>query len=89
MKEYETETKGGKVEARVFIDSGKFVIYGYEEDGKMEKKYRLVLKGEKENRSFFIIPTGNKRNLAIDADFESEVYVLKDGKSVKVSDLFD
>ncbi|CAC12574.1 hypothetical protein [Thermoplasma acidophilum] len=88
MKEYETETKGGKIEKRVFIDSGSFVIYGYETDGKMDKKVRLVLNGRNGKRSYFIIPTGNRRSLAIDADYEDDVFVLKDGQAVKVRDLF-
>ncbi|MCY0851365.1 MAG: hypothetical protein OWQ34_01330 [Thermoplasma acidophilum] len=88
MKEYETETKGGKIEKRVFIDSGSFVIYGYETDGKMDKKIRLVLNGVNGKRSYFIIPTGNRRSLAIDADYEDDVFVLKDGRAVRVRDLF-
>ncbi len=90
MNEEETRTKSGKIEKRIFIDSGSFVIYGYEgPDGAIEKKYRLVLKGINEKKSFFIIPTGEKRNLALNAEYEEDVYILKDGKAVKVSEILD
>lgn len=41
----------------------------------------------REKRSYFLIDTGKARNLAIKADFEDDIKVLKDGKSVKVADL--
>ncbi len=90
MNEEETTTKSGKIEKRIFIDSGSFVMYGYEDsDGTVEKKYRLVLNGMNEKKSFFIIPAGEKRNLALNAEYEEDVYLLKDGKPVKVSEIFN
>lgn len=85
MEDYETLTKQGKLEKRVFIDSGKFVIYGYELNGKLTNKSRILLKGEKK-RSLFIINTGKGRNLAVDAEYEDEVFVLRDGKPLRVSE---
>ncbi|MGC8561771.1 MAG: hypothetical protein ACP5NO_01035 [Thermoplasmata archaeon] len=86
MEDYETVTKSGKVERRIYIDSGNFVIYGYESGGKLSNKVRVLLKGS-EKKSFFLIDTGKGRNLAINADFEDDTSILKDGKSIKVTDL--
>ncbi len=86
MEDYETVAKNGKVERRIYIDSGKFAIYGYESEGKISNKFRVVMDG-REKRSYFLIDTGKARNLAIKADFEDNITVLKDGKSVKVADL--
>ncbi|MEM0136738.1 MAG: hypothetical protein QXU18_16165 [Thermoplasmatales archaeon] len=87
MKDYETITKKGAVERRVYIDSGKFVIYGYESEGGLSNKIRLVLNG-KEKKSFFLIETGKKKRLAINAAFEDEISILKDGKPIRVADLW-
>lgn len=86
MKEYETKTKQGKIEKRIYMDSGRFVIYGYEDEGKITKKLRIVLKGN-ERKSIFIINTGKGRDIAIDADYEDQIYVLKGETPVKVEDL--
>ncbi|MGC8617586.1 MAG: hypothetical protein ACP5UZ_02435 [Thermoplasmata archaeon] len=86
MEDYETVTKSGKVERRIYIDSGNFVIYGYESGGKLSNKVRVLLKGS-EKKSFFLIDTSKGRNLAINADFEDDTSILKDGKSIKVTDL--
>lgn len=86
MEEFETVDKRGIVERRVYIDSGRFVIYGYEREGKMTNKVRLLLDG-KEKKSFFIISTGKGRSLAVEAEFENGVTVLKDGNPTKTSSL--
>ena len=86
MEDYETVTKNGKVERRIYVDSGKFAIYGYESEGKLSNKFRVVMNG-REKRSYFLIDTGKVRNLAIKAEFEDDIAVLKDGKSIKVADL--
>lgn len=86
MEDYETITKNGKVERRIYIDSGKFVIYGYESEGKLSNKIRVIMEG-REKRSFFLIDTGKARNLAINAGFEDDIAVLKEGKSIKVATL--
>lgn len=86
MEEYETQTKQKKIERRVFIDAGRFVIYGYEEDGKMTKKIRIVLKGEKK-KSYFLIGTGKGKNLAIDTEYDDQIHLLKDRKSVRIDEL--
>jgi hypothetical protein len=86
VEDYETKTKQGKIERRIYLDSGRFVIYGYESEGKMTSKYRIVLKG-RENKSLFIIRTGTGKNIAVDAEFEDTVKLLKDGEPVLVSDL--
>lgn len=52
----------------------------------MTKKYRIMLSG-KNKRSFFIIPTQKGKSLAIDADFEDQAFVLKEGTAVKVEDI--
>lgn len=85
MEEYETVTKKGTVEKRVFVDSGKFAIYGYESEGKVSNKFRVVLNGTNK-KSFFLIDTGKGRGLTINADYEDNLKVLKDGKSVQLSD---
>ena len=86
MEDYETVNKSGKVERRIYVDSGKFAIYGYESEGKLSNKFRVVMDG-REKRSYFLIDTGKARNLAIKAEFEDDIAVLKDGKSIKVADL--
>ena len=86
MEDYETVNKSGKVERRIYVDSGKFAIYGYESEGKLSNKFRVVMDG-REKRSYFLIDTGKVRNLAIKAEFEDDIAVLKDGKSIKVADL--
>ena len=86
MEDYETVTKNGKVERRIYVDSGKFAIYGYESEGKLSNKFRVVMNG-REKRSYFLIDTGKVRNLAIKAEFEDDIAVLKDGKSIKIADL--
>ena len=86
MEDYETVTKNGKVERRIYVDSGKFAIYGYESEGKLSNKFRVVMNG-REKRSYFLIDTGKVRNLAIKAEFEDDIAILKDGKSLKIADL--
>ena len=86
MEDYETVNKNGKVERRIYVDSGKFAIYGYESEGKLSNKFRVVMDG-RGKRSYFLIDTGKARNLAIKAEFEDDIAVLKDGKSIKVADL--
>ncbi|MGC8645609.1 MAG: hypothetical protein ACP5UO_05020 [Thermoplasmata archaeon] len=86
MEKYETKTKQGKIERRVYLDSGKFVLYGYESDGKLTNKVRLVLAGN-EKKSKFLITTGKGKGITVDADYEDDVYILRDGKAVKVSEL--
>ncbi len=87
MENYKTLTKKGRIESRVYVDSGRYVIYGYESDGKLSNKLRVVLNGH-EKRSFFLINTARGKSLALDAAYEDDVNILKDGKSSKVSDLF-
>jgi hypothetical protein len=86
MEEYETVDKKGIIEKRVYIDSGRFVIYGYERGGKLSNKSRIMLSG-KEKKSFFLISTGKGRNLTVDAEFEADIRILKEGISTKLSDL--
>ena len=86
MEEYETVTKKGITEKRVYLDSGKFVVYGYESGGKISNKFRVVL-GGKEKKSFFLIVTGKGRNMAIDSEYDDTVVILKDKKSISVADL--
>jgi hypothetical protein len=86
MEDYETVTKKGTIEKRIYIDSGRFVIYGYESEGKISNKHRVVLNGG-EKRSFFLIDTGKGRKLSVDSEYEDSVCILKEGKSVKISDL--
>ncbi|MEM0167018.1 MAG: hypothetical protein QW364_05370 [Thermoplasmatales archaeon] len=86
MEEYETITKQGKIEKRIYIDSGKFVLYGYDSGEGLTNKYRLLLSGN-DKKSFFLISTSKHRGITVEAQFEDEVYILKDGKSVKVSEL--
>ena len=52
----------------------------------MSNKFRVVMDG-REKRSYFLIDTGKARNLAIKAEFEDDIAVLKDGKSIKIADL--
>jgi len=86
MEKYETKTKQGKIERRVYIDSGKFVVYGYESEGKLTNKVRLLLSGS-EKKSVFLITTGRGKGIVVDADYEEDVYILKNGEAVKISDL--
>ncbi len=86
MEEYETVTKKGLIERRVYVDSGRFLIYGYESGGKISNKFRIVLNG-RERKSFFLINTGKGRNITVDAEYEDDVKILKDGESSQVSDL--
>lgn len=86
MEEYETVTKKGTTEKRVYVDSGKFVIYGYESEGKMSNKIRIVLNG-RVKKSFFLINTGKGRNIAVDAEYEDGVMILREGRTSRVSDL--
>ncbi len=86
MEDYEILTKKGLVERRVYVDSGRYVIYGYESDGRLSSKLRVVLNGS-EKRSFFLINAAKGKSLVIDTAYEDDVKILKDGKSLKVSDL--
>ncbi|MEM0127829.1 MAG: hypothetical protein QXO03_01915 [Thermoplasmatales archaeon] len=86
MEKYETLTKQGKIEKRIYVDSGKFVLYGYESEGKLTNKYRLMLSG-KNKKSMFLISTGKSKGITVDADFEDEIYILTEGKAVRVSEL--
>ncbi len=86
MEKFETKTKQGKVERRIYIDSGKFVLYGYESNGKLTNKIKLVLSG-KTKRSIFIVNTSNNRGISINTEYEDDVYILRDGKPVKVSEI--
>ncbi len=85
-KPYETETKGGKKEERIYVDSGKFVIYSYKDEstGKMIKS-KLILIGNK-NNAYFLIPMKDK-SLAINAQFNLESEVNMDGKSIKLNEI--
>ena len=86
MEEYETVTKKGTTEKRIYIDSGKFVVYGYESEGKVLNKIRVVL-GGKEKKSFFLIVTGKGRNMAIDSEYDDTVVILKDKRPIMVADM--
>lgn len=81
LEPYETQTKSGKLEERIYADSGKFIRYSYKDKttGKLTKD-KLILIG-KDEIAYFLIPTGN-RELAISAEFDLNSSV-KDGESVK------
>ncbi|NOZ82027.1 MAG: hypothetical protein GXO63_02650 [Candidatus Micrarchaeota archaeon] len=61
------DVKTRKGETRVFIDSGTFVRYGYEKDGRREKKVKLVLKDGK-REEFFMIPLKDGKFLLVPAE---------------------
>ncbi len=81
LEPYETQTKSGKLEERIYMDSGKFIRYSYKDEstGKITKD-KLILIGNNQI-AYFLIPTGNK-DLAIKAEFDLNSSV-KDGESVK------
>ena len=81
LEPYETQTKSGKLEERIYMDSGKFIRYSYKDEstGKITKD-KLILIGNNQI-AYFMIPTGNK-DLAIKAEFDLNSSV-KDGESVK------
>ena len=85
---YETETKKGKKEERVYVDSGKFIVYSYrdESSGKITKS-KLILIGNKKN-AYFLIPMKDK-NLAINARFDLESEVNMNNKSTKLKDILE
>jgi hypothetical protein len=81
VEPYETKTKAGKIEERIYVDSGKFIRYSYKDKttGKLTKD-KLILIGNNQI-AYFLIPMGNK-DLAINAEFDLNSSV-KDGESVK------
>ncbi len=87
-KPYETETKKGKKEERVYVDSGKFIVYSYRDEstGKITKS-KLILIGNK-NNAYFLIPVKDK-NLAINAQFDLESEVNMNNKSIKLKDILE
>jgi hypothetical protein len=85
MEPYETKTKSGKIEERIFKDAGKFVIYSYIDvkTGKHVKE-KLILIGS-EQKAYFIIHAGS-RDLAIPAQFDMEACLKGDGTTKTVKD---
>ncbi len=85
-KPYETESKNGRKEERIYVDSGKFVIYSYRDEstGKITKS-KLILTGNK-SIAYFLIPMKDK-NLAINASFDLESEVNIAGNSVKLREI--
>lgn len=81
VEPYETQTKSGKLEERIYVDSGKFIRYSYKDKttGKVTKD-KIILLG-KNQTAYFLIPTGSKE-LAIKAKFDLNASV-KDGESIK------
>jgi hypothetical protein len=81
VEPYETQTKAGKLEERIYVDSGKFIRYSYKDKatGKVVKD-KIILLG-KNQMAYFLIPAGNKE-LAIKAEFDLNSSV-KDGESVR------
>ncbi len=88
-KEYSTKTKNGKIEDRIYEDSGKFIIYSYmdEKTGKKTKR-KLILLGENEQCAYFLIPIKG-RELAINTEYDLNSKVEKDGKAVKLKDIIE
>ncbi|WMT50431.1 MAG: hypothetical protein RE471_05470 [Ferroplasma sp.] len=78
---YETKTKSGKLEERIYVDSGKFIRYSYKDKttGKITKD-KIILLGNNQ-MAYFLIPAGNKE-LAIKAEFDLNASV-KEGDSIK------
>ncbi len=71
-----------KGETRVFLEEGRFVIYGYEKDGKVEDKVKLVLLGP-ERKEYFLIPLRDGKKLMVPAKSGTKE-VLKNGRVVTV-----
>ncbi|WP_337861132.1 hypothetical protein [Ferroplasma sp.] len=88
MEIYETKTKAGKIEERIFKDAGKFVIYAYKDkDTGKQIKEKLILIGNG-NRAYFLIPTGS-RDLAIPAQFDLDTSLKEEGTVRTVKDYLD
>lgn len=76
-------TKKGVEEVRQFVDGGEFLIYEYldPQTGKpTSNKKKIVLKGERERREFFLIRMKDGRFLLIPLESKGRVKVWRDGK---------
>ncbi len=84
-----TVSKTGKRERRVYVNSGRFLIYDYlPEDGKGSKKMKIILKDNGgEQKEFFIIPTKGKKYLVFQSESKGERGVFKDGKCINIEEL--
>ncbi len=85
-----TKSKKGKIEARVLVDSGKFVRYEYvdpETGERGENKVKIVLYNGRDYEEYFIIPLkqGN-RKLLIQAEKKEDRKIWNHGD---ILDLFE
>ncbi|KJE49580.1 MULTISPECIES: hypothetical protein [Acidiplasma] len=87
--DYMTKTKAGRIEERVYEDSGKFLSYYYKdsETGKRVKS-KIILIGKNETKAYFLIPMKDKE-LAINADFDLDSKVNLNGEAVSLRDLIN
>lgn len=83
-----TVSKAGIREKRVYVNSGKFLIYEYVADnGKSSQKLKIILKDNEGNhREFFIIPTKGKKYLVFEAESKGERGVFKGVKCIGVEE---
>lgn len=93
-KEVIAESKRGEKEARIFLESGKYLIYRYLslKNMRFERKFKLVLKSENGAREYLVIPLkGEKRFLMIEKEddcLSKKIWSEKEGVK-KVEDLLD
>ena len=86
-----TKSKKGKIEARHYIDSGKFVRYDYldpETGKKSENKYKIVLATENGYEEYFVIPMKQKNKfLMLRGEKKGRRKILKNGEIVDIFEL--
>ena len=73
-KDVLTKSKTGKIEARVFIDEGRFVRYGYidTKTGDKEKKIKICLIKKDGIESYFIIPMRDENKFLMIKDISNK-----------------
>lgn len=81
-----TKSKKGKIEVRSLIDSGKFTRYEYldpKTGKKSENKFKLVLKGKKQEE-FFVIPISGGRFLLVPSEAKGKRKIWDGKKAIKI-----
>lgn len=91
-KDVLTKTRNGKTEARIFIDSGIFVRYGYIDikNEKEERKTKIYLHSKKGVEGFFLIPMKDGKRFILIKDTDKkweDIKILKNGKSISLKSL--
>ncbi|MFP3300022.1 MAG: hypothetical protein RXN92_02945 [Thermoplasmatales archaeon] len=78
-----TKSKKGLIEKRIYVSSGKYLIYKYEPvEGKDENsKFKIILKDElSHTNEYYIIPTKGDKYIAIKGQEKGNIGVFKDGE---------